>query len=137
MSVKLNWKPNPNVSFPKTWAIFKAKDLASDGLVEYRIENLPEDRFQDLFDLFIEFLKIEPRYAVLNAVNDPPLVRALRIFCELAYEQQLINVCFCEGSDEMIGFNIMWAVCKDDNIDQQIAKLVCEEHWIANLIHIY
>lgn len=124
MPFSLSWKPDPNVPYPQTWATFKAKDLNSDALVEYRIEDLPEDRFEELFQMKLEFLNDEPGNSFLRTANDPVTVANVRGICEAAHRQRLINVCFREGSDEMIGFNILFVVSKVDKFSEQLAKKV-------------
>lgn len=67
MEFKLNWTPDPEVPYPKTWLKFKAKDVNSDDLVEYRICDLPVNRFDDLFDLMEnDFLVNEPGNSALG-----------------------------------------------------------------------
>lgn len=67
MEFKLQWTRNPNVPYPKTWLRFKAKDLLSDNLVEYRICDLPENRFDEFFDLVEnDFLVNEPGNSTLG-----------------------------------------------------------------------
>lgn len=124
MSIELIWKPNPNVPYPNVWNTFKAKDIDNDELVEYRIESLPENRFDDIFNLYMEFVQTEPRNALLKTSEDPALTNAFRIFCRIAFEQKLIVVCFREGSNEIVGFNIMFVVSKEDNLSAQSEKLV-------------
>lgn len=47
MSFKFDWVKSSNVPYPNVWHRFTAKDLGTDELVEYRIEDLTEDRFED------------------------------------------------------------------------------------------
>lgn len=59
--VKLKWKRPESTDFPKVWYSFKAKDLDSDTLVDYRIEDLAESRKEEALKLFVEhFCKEEP-----------------------------------------------------------------------------
>lgn len=46
-NIGLRWKRPETSEYPKTWLVFKAKDIDSDELVEYRIEDLPESRFHE------------------------------------------------------------------------------------------
>lgn len=45
----MKWKRSNSVEYPKVWHRFKARDLNSDKLVEYRIEDLTEDRAEDAY----------------------------------------------------------------------------------------
>lgn len=61
VSPKLTWRRPETSEFPKIWSTFKAKDIDSDELVEYRIQDLPESRFEDALDFLVEILsKSEP-----------------------------------------------------------------------------
>lgn len=46
-TVKLSWYRPESVEFPKLWCTFKASDINSDELVQYRIQDLPESRIDD------------------------------------------------------------------------------------------
>lgn len=44
------WKRPKAIVHPTIWHTFKARDLDSDELVEYRIQDLPLDRMDDAFE---------------------------------------------------------------------------------------
>lgn len=50
----LEWRRPANIPYPNVWTTFKAKDLDSDELVEYRIQDVPEDRFDDVIQHMID-----------------------------------------------------------------------------------
>lgn len=55
------WKRPENVQFPSVWLRFKAKDLNSENLVEYIMQDLPTDRYEDAINhMCIHFLVDEP-----------------------------------------------------------------------------
>lgn len=45
----MKWKRPNTIEYPKVWSRFEARDLNSDKLVEYRIEDLTEDRAEDAY----------------------------------------------------------------------------------------
>lgn len=47
--IQMKWKRPVSVTYPKVWHRFKARDLSSDELVEYRIEDLTEDRAEEAY----------------------------------------------------------------------------------------
>lgn len=66
--LKLKWTRPATVEYPKGWSTFKARDLDSDELVEYRIQDLPESRFEDAIKQMIEhYLPDEPITQVLGS----------------------------------------------------------------------
>lgn len=61
------WKRPEKTEFPKVWTKFMAPDIDSDKLVEYRIQDLPESRFDDGIQFMIQhFIKDEPLSEVLG-----------------------------------------------------------------------
>lgn len=65
----LEWVRPAASEFPKVWRTFKAADLDSDELIEYRIQDLPEDRFDDAI-----------KHLLANYMMDEPITSALRNF---------------------------------------------------------
>lgn len=45
--IQMKWKRPDSVEYPKVWCRFQARDLNSDKLVVYRIEDLPESRIEE------------------------------------------------------------------------------------------
>lgn len=59
--IESEWKRSESLEFPKIWHTFKAKDIDSDNLVEYRIQDLPESRFDEAIKMMsTAFCKDEP-----------------------------------------------------------------------------
>lgn len=59
--MRYSWRRPENIKFPQVWATFKAKDLNSEHLVEYRVEDLTPNRFEDGIKHMTDFyLKNEP-----------------------------------------------------------------------------
>lgn len=60
-SIKLGWKRPESIEYPKIWHTFQARDVDSDGLVEYRIQDLPQSRAEDAYQhMFANFIQDEP-----------------------------------------------------------------------------
>lgn len=58
---EFKWKRPGSTDFPKVWHTFMAKDIDSDELVEYRIEDLTESRSEEAIKLLVEhFCNDEP-----------------------------------------------------------------------------
>lgn len=74
MSPNENWvRPLDKVPYPNVWLEFEAKESKdSDKLVKYRIQDLPEDRFDDAIQHMNEnYMPDEPLSAIIgtNAIN--------------------------------------------------------------------
>lgn len=68
---KLEWIRPSTIEYPKVWRTFKARDLDSDELIEYRIQDLPESRFDDAVDHMKKcFLHDEPISQALGKCFD-------------------------------------------------------------------
>lgn len=63
----LTWKRPQCTEFPKVWFKFMARDTGTDELVEYRIQDLPECKFDDGIEFMVQhFCKDEPVCAALG-----------------------------------------------------------------------
>lgn len=59
--ITLEWKRPESVEYPRVWHRFMARDLDSDKMVEYRIEDLPVEKTTEAFQHMKDnFLKDEP-----------------------------------------------------------------------------
>lgn len=69
-NIGLKWKRPETSEYPKIWHTFKAKDVDSDQLVEYRIQDLPESRFEEAIQLMTSnFCKDEPLNQALGELT--------------------------------------------------------------------
>lgn len=65
--IKLKWRRPASIEYSRIWHTFEARDLNSDSLVKYRIEDLPVSRVQDAYDhLVANYIKDEPIGQVLS-----------------------------------------------------------------------
>lgn len=67
----LKWKRPNTVKYPKVWHTFKAKDLDCDEMVEYRIQDLPLDRTDEVFE-----------HMIANYIQDEPIGQVLGNFLQ-------------------------------------------------------
>lgn len=117
------WRRPENLKFPSVWYRFKAKDLNSDNLVEYRIQDLPIDRFDDAINHMIsDFIPDEPMCETRDLANDIDSVKSFEALWRELLEQHITLVCFREGSDEIVGLNMVGIVMKEE---QDEPYLVC------------
>lgn len=63
-TIKLSWIRPTSVEYPKIWHTFKARDIDSDQLVEYRIQDLPQSRAEDAYKHMFE-----------SYIHDQPIVQ--------------------------------------------------------------
>lgn len=67
----MKWKRPDSVEYPKVWHRFNARDLNSDKLVEYRIEDLVESRIEEAFN-----------HMKAHYIKDEPMSEALGKYCQ-------------------------------------------------------
>ena len=122
MSLKLLWTRPSNVPFPSVWLRFQAKDTVTDELVEYRVQDLPEDRFEDAITHMTQYyLADEPICECFDVLNkDPEFVADYQLVWRVLLPQRITLVCFKEGSDEIVGLNISFVLDKEDDFFTQL-----------------
>ena len=54
-SFALTWKRPDSSDYPKVWHTFQAKDVNTDDLIGYSIEDLPESKFQEIIPILMEY----------------------------------------------------------------------------------
>jgi hypothetical protein len=92
----------------KVYHKFLAKDLNSNDLVEYRVEDVPEDRFEEVVDFLVKyFIPDEPMTECLKISENPEAVQFMRAFFLNILEKKASLICFKEGSQEIVATNAM------------------------------
>lgn len=139
MLLELKWNRPTDVPYPNVWHRFLAKDLNSDELVEYRIEDLTEDRFDAAFQNMKEnFILDEPQFQSRNAIDEENMVEE---YCEVMRaisRNRMTLVCVKEGSDEIIGVNWNYVLTKGDAFDKQLRQnVICFDKKILFLWEIF
>lgn len=71
------WKRTIFEGYPRVYLRFNARDRGSNDLVEYRIQDLPEDRFQDALKFYED-----DQY-----LREEQFARGLGNFCYQKFEQ--------------------------------------------------
>lgn len=65
--IQMKWKRPDSAEYPKVWHRFMSRDLNSDKVIEYRIEDLSETRAEEAYNHMKEnYLADEP---VSNALG--------------------------------------------------------------------
>lgn len=121
----LRWNRPDSADFPRIWHTFKARDIDSDNLVEYRIQDLPMDRADDFFQhMLATFIPDEPIGQALGYENDPLIGEDYKKLWTPAIAQRMALVCFKEGSNEIVGTNVIFISSKGDNYFTEIRRVV-------------
>lgn len=103
------WIRPKNVPYPSVWLTFKAKDLNSDDLVEYRVQDLTEEYFGEAFiNLKNFFMKDEAMNNSIKLWQDQESIEFLHDLWGDIVKQRLSLVCFRENSNELVGCNMLY-----------------------------
>lgn len=121
----LQWKRPASVEFPKIWHTFKARDIQSDNLVEYRVQGLPLNRADDYIEhLLTNFYGEEPAGKALGIHDDPYGADDYKRFWMPIIAQRTTLVCFKDGSDEIVGANVVYIKTKGDTFRYEVRQSV-------------
>uniref|UniRef100_A0A182Y8Q0 N-acetyltransferase domain-containing protein n=1 Tax=Anopheles stephensi TaxID=30069 RepID=A0A182Y8Q0_ANOST len=116
----MSWKRPDNVPYPSVWHTFQAKDTESDQLVTYRVQDLPEDRFEEAIAHMMEyFVYDEPTCRAKNIVSEQQSVDEIADLWREFVKFHLVLVCFKEGSDEIAGMNMLYVSQQSDKEEYQ------------------
>lgn len=110
----LSWKRSSEVDFPQIWTRFKATDH-NGSLVDYRIQDLTEDRFHEAI-YFMQRHHMESEVLRVKKIRDDP--DSFREITEKWWDclrQKVTLVCFKESSDEIVGLNVLGVVTQSES----------------------
>lgn len=117
---KKNRRP-PNVPYPNEWLAFQALNEDGDSLAQYRIQDLTPSRFEDAVrHMTRHFLTDEPLCQSRKLKDHPQSIYEFQdIIRSAMIENKMTIACFKEGSDEIIGMNILYVKRREDGINWQ------------------
>lgn len=122
------WTRPENVPYPSVWLTFKAKAPDSDELVNYTVQDLPEDRFEEAIEHLIGvFIHDEPMCRSKKLAQQPESVEGIRDMWRELVQHRMALVCFQEGSDEIVGLNMTYVSCKDDKQESVVKGSLWQE----------
>ncbi|XP_055627382.1 uncharacterized protein LOC129769278 isoform X2 [Toxorhynchites rutilus septentrionalis] len=101
------WTRPQEPSIPTVWYTFKARDAEGDTLVKYRVEDLTDDRKGLSGDC-----------------------RAMSEFVDIwkwCFGQKMTLVCYKEGSDEIVGANLLYVRTSDEEEGRQFQSTVVQD----------
>lgn len=101
--------------FPQIYLRFQAKDKDSDELVNYWVQDMPEDRFEELVEFMTKhFLPYEVMCECKGVMNNPKSVESVKDIWRDMLKQKVTLVCFKEGCNDIIGANVLIVYSKGE-----------------------
>lgn len=118
----MKWTRSVKVPFPSVWHRFQAKDLTSQQLVWYRVQDLPEDRFEDAIRHMCDyFARDELMNQAKGLAKDLVAMGDVVALWKAMLPDRMSLVCFREGSDEIVGVNILDVASRSDKDNAQVS----------------
>lgn len=97
-----------HLEFPKVYHTFQAKDVDSDNLVTYRVQNLPVEYYERALELMKNYqLPEETLAASKKLLESEEAVEMCKFFIGEVLLEKLSLACFKEGCDELVAVNVM------------------------------
>lgn len=116
--IEKKWTRPIDLEFPHTYHKFTAKDALGEQDVNYIVQDIPEDRFDDVVKFMLEhYLVDEPTIASRKGFEDPQTVEDMTNEWRHLLNKRISQVCFIEDSDEIIGVNLLEVVHKLDQAE--------------------
>ncbi|GAB0087120.1 hypothetical protein DMENIID0001_013970 [Sergentomyia squamirostris] len=102
------WTRPGEVKFPSIWVTFQTKHPTTNESLTFRIQDLPEDRFDEAAEIMIEhFLSEEVMCKCKEISNDPDSLVLARVYYKEMISRKISLICVQEGSDEIAGINVL------------------------------
>lgn len=123
------------IEFPTIYHTFTAKDKTGDKIIEYRVQDLPEELFDQALENMKQFYLPEENFAIATRIlEDPEAIEDFFSFWKKALKQKVSLACFTnDGSEEFVGVNILYVSSKDD---PPIDKTTFKSNGIQGLLKI-
>jgi GNAT superfamily N-acetyltransferase len=122
------YKRPESLTFPQTYYKFNAKDKNSDKIVEYRVQDLPEEYFEQAVNFMVKYFI--PDETLCMSLGIPSKAAPIKEFSDFwmgALKEKLSIACFKnDGSEELVGANVLLVSSKDDIDDANVSWVLCE-----------
>jgi len=107
------------LKFPTVYYTFQAKDKNSDELVNYRVQDVPEEYFDKAVALMEHHFLTEETLCVSKKLYESAEKKKdiLEVYYGLLMKFKVSLACFREGSDDLVAINLMNFAYKDEKTD--------------------
>lgn len=98
-----------SLSFPHVYYTFKAKDKNSNDVVEYRVQDLPEDYYERAIDLIVTDFVPQETFCLCKKISESSIsIQAISDFYRVMFKNRLTIACFRnDGSnDDLVAVNV-------------------------------
>lgn len=110
----MNFHRPENIPYPRVWHRFEAKDLESEKIVNYCVQDLTPEYYESVIELYkANYIPYEIVFKSLNISEDEVSMDELLNTWRTAFKQNVSLVCINEDSHELVGANIL--IIKESN----------------------
>lgn len=112
------WKRPSDLKFPVQYYKFVTRDSDKDNgkLVEYRVEDIPESRYEEACRFMVKhFVPYEPKLVARKGQDDPLVLEDYYNKYMHGIKQKVSVACLKRGSDEFVGVNILEVLGRNDS----------------------
>lgn len=96
------------INYPTIYHTFKARDLHSNKLIEFRVQDFPRDRFDEGIQYMVQnFFEHEVMGKTRRIKSDRAAVQDISNFWREMLPKGFSIACFKENSDEIIAMNVL------------------------------
>lgn len=101
-------------TFPVVHYKFEAKNLKGDKIVEYRVQDLPSKYDEMAIDFMVKYFLPDETFQLASSqeIRDGTSAR-LRSFHGNVVKSRVSLVCFEEGSEDIVGLNVLKVESRD------------------------
>lgn len=109
------WQRSRELAFPVLYHKFVTKDKNLSKLVEYRVTDIPESRYEEACRFMVKhFVPYEPKLVARGVQDDSLLLEDYFNKYMHGIRQKVSVACFKRGSDEFVGVNILKVYGRND-----------------------
>lgn len=117
-------RPN-TINYPFIYHTFEARDLHSNKLVKYRVEDYPRDRYEEGVQYMIQhFFEFEVMGRTRRIKSDRTAVQEISQFWREKLARSFSIACFKEDSKEIIAMNLLDVTTIEDEKKQTDPEVI-------------
>lgn len=72
---------------------------------------------------------------ILDCAQEQDFIEDWQTAWQIVMDQKMAIACFKEDSDEIVGMNLTYVICKDDNFLEYLKETVKDDHLCCSLFY--
>lgn len=130
------YKRPENSALTQVYYKFTAKDKGSEHLVNYRVQDLPEEYFEQTVQFLVKhFIPYEPMSLSLKGHENSKFLADFATFWRKSLSEKLSIACFKDdGSNDLVGVNVLIVTSRDETVeanDESVSGKLTETKYLS------